>query len=225
MADIFDELNEDLRAERARALASRYGVSAGAVLVAVLLGVGGWQGWRWWQDHQAAGAALPYTEAMHDADTLPPGATPARLAAADAFAHVAATAPAGYRGLALLREASLRWDAGDTVGALALWDRASADDGTDRTLRDLASLLWAQHQLDAGDPALVAARVKPLQAPGNPWRPMAQEVDALLALRNGDKAGATKLLRGLAEDPNSAQGVRGRASGLLTLLGNTEARG
>ena len=41
----------EIRVERARRLMLRWGGVLGAVLLAGLLGAGGWQGWRWWQAH------------------------------------------------------------------------------------------------------------------------------------------------------------------------------
>jgi hypothetical protein len=225
VADIFDELNEDLRAERSRALAMRYGGWVAGLLVLALIGVGGWQGWQWYQDRQATKAAGPYLAAMNAADALPLGPAPARAAAADAFAQVAATAPEGYRTLARLREAALRADAGDSAAALALWDSVAHDSGADPILRDLATLLWAQHQIDHGDPAVLTDRLRTLEADGNPWRPLAQEADALLSLRQNDKEAAIRKLRLLAADPGVTEGVRNRASGLLTLLGDTGPQG
>ena len=226
MPDIFDELNEDLRAERARALMKRYGGLGVAALVLVLACVGGWQGWEWRQRQQAAAAAGPYLAAMHEADALPGGPSAQATADAEAFAKVAATAPEGYRTLARLREAALRWDSGDSTGALALWDQLGADTNADPVLRDLGSLLWAQHSVDQGNPADITARTAKLEAAGSPWRPLAQEVDALVALRQDDKEKAARTLRLLVADPLAAEGLRGRASALLTLLGApAEARG
>ena len=217
--DIFDELNEDLRAERARALAKRYGLLGVLALLLVLAGVGGWEGWKWHERQLAEAAAVPFMDAMRDAAAVPPGNSPARLPVADAFGKIAASAPAGYRTLAQLREASLRWDAGDTAAALALWDAVSRDGAGDPQLRDLGALLWAQHSVTNGDPAAIAARTAKLEVTGNPWRALAQEVDALVALRQDDKETATRLLRAVMTDPMAADGLRGRASGLLTLLG------
>ncbi len=222
MADIFDELNEDMRAERARALARRYGVLGGVALVVILAGVGGWQGWEWWQRSRSQTLAGPYLAAS---GVLSPVAASAQPTDPEAFAKIAEDGPAGYRTLARLQEAALRWNGGDTAAALALWARLS-DDGDDVLLRDLASLLWAQHSVDAGDPAAVAARTAKLEAQANPWRPLAQEVDAMLALRQDDKDKATRLLRGLLTDPLAADGLRRRAGELLTILGApAEARG
>ncbi len=226
VADIFDELNQDLRDERARAMAKRYGVAGGIVVLLVLAGVGGWQGWKWHERQLAEAAAPAFLAAMHQADALQPGNDPGRLPAADAFAKVAASAPAGYAALARLREAALRWDAGDSIAALGLWDGVGNDGAVDAPLRDLAALLWAQHSVDKGDPAAIGPRTAKLEAAGNPWRALAEEVDALVALRQDDKDKATRLLRAVLTDPLAADGLRGRASALLTLLGAPlEAKG
>lgn len=222
MTDIFDELNEDIRAEKASALVRRYGGLAAGLFLLVLAGVGGWQGWRWYEERQSARAAMPFLAAMTAADALPPGPSPAPTAAADAFAAVAATAPDGYRTLARLREAGLR-SQGDAPAAATLYDAVAADPSADPALRDLATLLWAQRQVDAGDAAAAAVRLRPLEA--GPWRALAQETEVLLDLRRDDRDAALALLRTLANDPSAGAGVRERAGKLLGFLGGTEARG
>jgi len=51
--DIFDEISEDLRNDRAVGLAKRYGVWLLGACVAVLVGVGAQQGWQGYQRRQA----------------------------------------------------------------------------------------------------------------------------------------------------------------------------
>jgi hypothetical protein len=220
VVDIFDEVDEELRAERAQQLLKRY---AGLILAAAVLIVGaaaGWQGWRWYEARQDQKAAAEYLTAMTLADASPTGGNEtSRAAAAAAFANVAANSPEGYATLARLHEAALKADAGDLRGATALWDRVAGDGSADPLLRDLASLLWAQHQLDQGDPALLEARLKPLAAPGNPWHTLAEEQLALLDMRLGKRDQARTTLQRLAADTTAPSGVRGRASGLLTRLG------
>ena len=98
---------------------------------------------------------------MNLADATAAGSSEAnRTAAHRGVRQLAATAPEGYATLARLREAALKADAGDLPGAAALWDRVAGDASADPLLRDLASLLWAQHQIDSGDPALLEARLK-----------------------------------------------------------------
>ena len=218
MADIFDEVNEDLRAERAQRFVRQYGVWLLLLAVLVVAGVGGWQAWRWNQVRQSEAVAGSFLTAMRaTAGTAP--SPDARAGALDSYTKIAGTAPEGYRSLALLRAAALRAEAGDGPGASALWDQLARDQAADPLLRDLATLTWAQHQVDAGDPAAVQARLQPLLAAGNPWRPLALEVQAWVLIRTGQDGPARDTLRGLAADTAAPDGVRGRANGLLSRLG------
>ena len=218
MVDIFDEVEEDLRAERAQRLLARYGGVIVAACVAVVAGGGAWQAWQWWQARQDAAAAARYLATANIADS--PNAAPGlKAGAVFAFEDLAAKAPEGYRTLARLRAAAMRAEGGDLPRALALWDQVAGDSAADPLLRDLASLLWAQRQIDRGDPALLTARLTPLAAPDNPWRPLAQEQLALLALRQGKTETAKTALQKLADDVTAPAGLRARAGVLVGKLG------
>ena len=207
MPDIFDEVEEDLRAERAKRLAQKWGGIALGVVLLALGGAGAWQGWRWYEARQAAGAAETYL-ALHRASERE-GASLAT--AADGFAALGREAPAGYRTLALLRAAALKAETGDTAGALALWDQVANDRDADPLYRDLATLLAVTHALDSGDPGQLAARLGPLTAEGNPWRASARETQALLALRRGATEEARRILEALVADQSAPAGLRERA--------------
>lgn len=220
MVDIFDEVEEDLRAERAQQLLKRYGgLIVGAALV-IVGAAAGWQAWRWYEARQDAAAAAEYLAASELA-----APTAARTGVIDApgaitaFSRLATAAPAGYATLSRLRAAALKANAGDRAGAVALWDQVAADSSVDPLLRDLANLLSAQHQIDTGDPALLEARLKALAGPDNAWHALAQEQLALLDLRVGKADAAKTTLRSLEHDTTAPNGVRERAAGLLNRLG------
>jgi len=220
VVDIFDEVDEELRAERTQKLLIRYGGYIVAVALLIVGAAAGWQGWRWYQARQDQAAAVEYLTAMNLADATAAGTNAAnRSAAIAAFDRLASTAPEGYRTLARLREAALLADAGDLPGAAALWDRVAADTSADPLLRDLASLMWAARQIDTGDPSLLEARLKILAVPDNPWHALAEEQLALLDMRVGKADAAKVTLRRLAQDTTAPNGVRGRAGGLLNRLG------
>ena len=219
MVDIFDEVDEDLRAERARRLLQRYGGFIVAAILLIIAGAAGWQGWRWWEERHDAASASAYLGAMFRADRLPPGTAEGRAEAGAAFARVAAAAPEGYATLARLRAAALLADAGDLRAAAPLWDAVAGDGSADPLLRDLASLAWVQHHIDTGDPAALEARLKPLTAPDSAWRALALEAQALLDMRTGRADPAKEIFRQLAQDATAPDGVRDRANGLLNRLG------
>jgi hypothetical protein len=216
VADIFDEVQEDLRAERAKRLLNRYGgLLTGAALLAVLA-VAGVQGWRWWQDRAALAAAEGYLAAARAASE--PGTDAA--AAAGRFAAVAADAPSGYRVLARLRAAALRAEAGERDAALAEWDAITRDGGVEAAYRDLAAVLWGMHALEKDDTAAaVEARMAPLAEGNGPYRASAAEVRALAALKRGERDVARRGFQALANDGGAPPGVRERAGRVLSGMG------
>ncbi len=214
VSDIFAEIDEDLRAERASKLLKKYGPLLIGLAVAVVLAVGGWQLWRAYTARETARIAQTYLTALRAS------AQPAERDAAFAgFEQVAKEGTPGYRSLARLRAAALRFDAGDKEAALGLWNAVAADQGADPLLRDFAVLQWCWHQIDTADGKVLAGRLAPLMQPGNAWRPLAEEAQALVDLREGRTDAARETLKRLSADPQVPDGVRGRAGGLLAQLG------
>ena len=213
--DIFDEVAEDLRAERNRNLMKRYGGLLVAAAVLVIAGVGAYEGWRQYSTGQADKQAATFLEAQRLAD----GPVAGRMAALPGFTQLAQDGTAGYRALSRLRAAAIKADASNLLGALLLWDQVAADSGADAILRDFANLQWALHQIDTGEPALVSARLLPLTGDGGAWKSLAEEGQAMLALRQGQIDVARDTLKRLSADTTAPDGVRGRAGGLLQQLG------
>jgi hypothetical protein len=219
VVDIFDEVSDDLRTERAARLFRRYGLLVLAAAVLVLLGVAAQQGWIWYQGQQANKAATAYLNITQPIDAAGPSLTNAqRTADAKQLTDFAATAPTGYQALARLRAAGLYADAGQLDMAENLWNQVGNDTATDPLLSGLANLLWAQHALGTAPDDQVAARLAPLTASQNPWHGLAQETQALLYLHQGKTAQAKALFSQLSSDPSAPDGVRNRADGLLAKL-------
>lgn len=210
MPDLVDEVDEEIRQERAARLAKRFGGLFAAAALAVLAGVGGWQGWNWYQARQAGVTAEAFLATTRDASVE--GAD--TRAIATRMAALANDAPAGYRVLTRLRAAALSAEAGDKAAALAIWNQVSSDSGADALYRDLATLMWATHALEPSNAAEVRARVTPLAT--GPWRASARELLALAALAGGQNDDARRTLTELARDDAAPQGVRDRAQRLLT---------
>jgi hypothetical protein len=214
LADIFDEIEEDLRKERAKKLWDRYGWIVLVVAGGIILGVGGWRGWHWYEHRQASQAAERFLAAAAAADRGE------AAAAAAGFAELSREAPSGYRVLARLREAGLKARQGATAEAVALYETLARDAAVPPLYRDLAALLAVLHQADSGDPRALADRLAPLAAPGAAFRYSAMELQAVLAERRGDRAEARRLLEALAEDRAAPDGVRRRAGEMLGAFGS-----
>ncbi len=211
MPDLVDEVDEEIRQERAARLARRFGGLFAGLALLVLAGVGGWQAWKWNENRGATAAAEAFLAATRDASVE--GADTRAIAAR--MAAMGEGAPPGYRILTGLRAAALSAESGDREAALTQWNRIANDSAADALYRDLATLTWALHALDATNAAQIRARLAPLAAQG-PWRASAREIMALAALAAGDAAEARRVFTELARDDEAPQGVRQRAQRLLS---------
>lgn len=214
MPDLIDEVQEELRAERAQRFWKRFGSAIAGVLLLVLAGVGGWQFWQQREAAEASSAAQAFLAASRaterEAADLAAGATQ--------FAALATQGPAGYRTLAAFRAAALLAETGRREEARATWNRIASDNAVDALYRDLASLMWALHGIETEAPEAIEARLRPLAAAGAPWRASAQELLGLLALRRNDAAEARRVFEALANDVTAPPALRDRADRVATGL-------
>ena len=215
MPDIFDEVSEDLRADRSRAMLRRYGGWLIAAAVAVVIATGGWEAWSAHRKSQSDAEGAKFLTAAEIAD----GPAEKRRDALPALLDLAQNGSSGYRTLARLRAAGVLADTGDLPGALAQWDAVSADSSAEKDLRDFADLQWALHQVDKGDPATVQSRLQKLTGANAAWKGLALEGEVMLAIRQGQTDRARELVKSLITDPNVPETVRGRASVLQLQLG------
>lgn len=219
MTDIFTEVEEDLRREKAKRLWDRYGWIATTLVVAIVLGTGAFQGWRWYQAREAAAAAERFLAATRAAE-----ANNTEAALAD-LAPLAQSGPGGYRLLARLQEAGLRARAGEREAAIRLWEGIAADSSTPAPYRDLALLLSVLHSIDGGDPAALTARLMPLDRPDGAFRYSARELLAAIAMKQGERDRAITILRALAAAEDAPTALRNRAAETLGALGSPAQAG
>jgi hypothetical protein len=218
--DIFDEVAEDLRAERTRKFLVRY---AGVFIAAaglVLIAIGGWQTLKWYHHKQNIRAATQYVTLTDRIAKTGAGATKTTdIADARSLIAFAAKAPPGYAALARFRAAALYAGGGDIKAAMALWTQLGAGDSTaGPMLRGLANLIWTQHAMGTVPDDQVMARLKPLMADSSPWHDLAQVNAAVLDMQSGKAADAQSLLQRVSADPASPANVRNLAEGLLAKL-------
>jgi hypothetical protein len=220
VADIFKEVDEDLRQEHYKKLWDKYGRYVIGAAVALVLAVGGYQGWQAWDRSQREEQSARYAAAMALAED---GQTAEAQAALAAFGGPEA---GGYALLASFQEARLKADAGDLAGAVAIWDRIASDPDVGQAFQGAATLLSVIHQLEgetqAGDPAQLQARLDPLLDSGSAYRPLALELSGLLSLRAGDVDAARARFQEIGEEAGASQGVRARATQMLAVLGEGE---
>jgi hypothetical protein len=217
VVDIFDEVDEDLRAERMGRFARRYAIAFIVFGALLIVGVAGWQVWLWHRNHEDAKAATAFIAVLDKAAER--GSAADRLAIAHEFGAVAESSPAGYAALSRLNQASLLADAGQLGQAETIWNGLMNDGSINPVLRQVATLGWAAHEIDTAEPSLIQARLEVLAAEGNPWRPIALQYLALLDLRVGHRDDAERTLQEVANDISTPDDMRRMANGLAQALG------
>ncbi len=213
MADVFQEVDEEIRRDKAMVLWRKYGIYAIIVCVAIVVGTAGRVGWREYKIAQRAEESSRYVIA---AQLLQNGKT---AAAITSFQSLAEDASTGYGVIAKFQAAAARIDTGDQAGAIIEFDLLAADDGIDPIFRGLAKLQAVMLLINGGATEDLNRRIGELVSPGSNWRYSGLEMQAVLKHRDGDVAGARAAFKALSEDAAAPDGMRNRAAQMLAALG------
>lgn len=212
MADIFQEVEEDLKRERSERLLKRFAPYLAGAVALILLATAGitWRNREQLRQHDLQ--ANRYSAALRLID----GGN--AEAAAGVLSDFAREADTGYAALSRLVAASVLADKGDETGALALLDALAGDAKADGLLREVAVIRALGIRLDRDPPAETLKTLHALLAGETAFRFALRELVALAHLKAGDMAAAETALLGLADDLSAPAALRARATELLATL-------
>lgn len=211
MADIFQEVDEEVRREQLKKLWQRYGNYFIALIVLIIVGVAAWRGYDWWENKKAAEAGSAFEQAVMLAESGK------HQEAEAAFAKLSTDSTASYRILARLREAA-ELAATDRAAAIKAYDEIAADRSAGQVIQDLATVRAGFLRVDTASYGDMRARLEPLTAPDRPFRYSARELLALSAWREGDMGAARQWTDAILKDPQTPPDARSRASVLSELI-------
>jgi hypothetical protein len=211
VSDIFQEVDEEVRREQLKKLWERYGGYLIAACIAVVIGVGVWRGYEWWQAKQAAQSGAAFEQAVTLAESGK------HQEAAAAFAKLASDGTPGYRVLARLRQAA-ELAATDRKSAVADYDAIATDNRVGQVVQDLAAVRGSFLLVDSAPYSEILQRLEPLTAPDRAFRHSAREILALSAWKAGDMAAAHRWTEMIMSDPQTPPGPRSRAEMLSELI-------
>ncbi|MGA2893464.1 MAG: tetratricopeptide repeat protein [Xanthobacteraceae bacterium] len=211
MSDIFQEVDEEVRREQLKKLWLRYGNHLVALCILIVVGVGGWRGYQWWEAKKAGEAGTTFEQAVTLAEAGK------HQEAEAAFAKLASDGTAGYRVLARLREAA-ELARTDTKAAVAAYDQIGADRNAGRAIQDLAAVRAGFLLVDSAPYSELRTRLEPLTAADRPFRHSAREILALSAWKSGDMTAARQWTSLIMTDPQTPAGTRSRVEVLSELI-------
>lgn len=211
MADIFREIDEEVRRDKAAELWKKYGWVVTGLAVLAVLAVAGWQFWlhRENQASQAVGARLEAAlKSSRDGDGTQAEAI---------LKELATGAPAGYRQIARFRLAAETAKRDAAAGVVA-FDALAADTSLEQVYRDLAKLRAGILRVDLSPFPEVKAALEPLATPQGVWRHSAREFLGVAALKANlfDEAG--RWFDAAITDPQVPQALRQRVDLYLALV-------
>ena len=210
------EVDENLRRDHMTGLARKWGMVGGAVVIALLVALAAF---LWWRSHQAGQAGLEgeqLTQVLGDVDIGRAQPADPRLTA------LASSSRDGYRAVARLTQAGIAAKT-DPAAAAARYQAIANDSGLPQATRDLALIRATTIQFDALAPAEIVSRMRPLAVANAPWFGSAGELTAMAYLKMNQRDRAGPLFAAIARDTNVPAGLRGRAAGMATALGQTVA--
>lgn len=212
MTDIFHEVEDDLRKERAAKLWRRFGPYLLAAAVVVVLATAAWRGWIYWRALEAAATGDRFVAALQLADDGK------HDEAMKALGDLSTTGTGGYPILARLRSASELAGAGKTDEAIKAFDELAASPSTPPLLKALTRLRAALLSVDSADLAAMKTRLGDLASTGGPWRNAAREILGLTAWRAGDVEAARGYFSDISGDPTASEAMKSRAQLMLELI-------
>lgn len=211
VADIFQEVDEEVRREQLKKLWQRYGNLLIAACFLIVAGVGGWRGYEYWQAKKAGETGTAFEQAVTLAEAGK------HKEAEAAFAKIAATGTAGYRVIARLRQAAELAQT-DRKAAVTAFDALAADKSAGPVIDDLAAVRAGLLLVDTAAYSEMLKRLEPLTAPDRTFRHTARELLALSAWKSGDATAVRKWTDMMMADPGTPAGTRSRAEILSELI-------
>lgn len=211
MADIFREVDEEVRRDKAAEFWTKYQNWIIAVAILIAAGAGGWRWYEYQRRVAAEAAGAKFEEAIQLSRQ---GKT---KEAEGAFETIARTGPTGYALLARLRaagEAASR----DPKEGIKLFDAIAADNSVDRSFREVARLRSAIMAVEQSDFDDARKRLEPLAATEGVFRHSAREMLALAAYKAGKYDVASEWLDRLIGDSQTPASLRQRAATLQALI-------
>jgi hypothetical protein len=208
--DVFQEVEESLRQDKASALWKKYGGYAIGAVVAVILGVGAWEVYSWQRGQAIEADAAAYATAIRALEA-------GDLAAAQAGLSSLAEDDDGFAVLAnhMLADVERQLSADEAAVGARLKAASEADDGP---MGRIALLKLAYMQADSADLAALGTLVQPLVDAGGNESALARELLAAKKLAVGQTEAARADYQALSLDLDAPEGLKRRVQQVLGTL-------
>ena len=212
MADIFQEIDEELRQDKAARLWKKYCkyLIVAALGIVVLVA-----GYRFWKQNEYEGrerASALYERATSGADS---GNFEDAI---EMLTDPIMRNNVGYAVLSKIQQANFAEALGDYDAVLTTFKSIAEDENNPIFLRDFSRFNYLSTQYQETSKLEVPSQLDDLIDAGGPWSYLAREMKGLIALDTGDKSRASSIFQNLVDDANTPKAMRNRMTELLKTL-------
>jgi hypothetical protein len=207
------EVDENLRRDRARDFAKKYG---GWLIVAVVLFLAASGAFIYWQQYKVQRSERQVEQLSEVFKSIGSGDMTSATKQLDDLSQ---SGSKGVRATALFTRAAIAVQQNDLKLATAKYREIAGDKGLPQPYRDAALIRQTALEFDSLQPQEIVARLKPLAQPGNPWFGTAGEMTAMALIKQGKKTEAGQLFAAIARDTTVPPTLRARAVQIAGTLG------
>jgi len=212
LSDIFREVDEEVRQDKAKKIWKKYGSVIMAVAALIIVSVGGYKAWQYYSLQQLEKAGAEYLDTMALVDDEKDAQ------ALEAFKKLAQKGSTGFYLLAKFQEAGLSAKLGKTDDAIAIYDELGNNSSLEESLRELAKMRAGILLSNTASLKEVESRIGELSKSESPWRYTALETIAITAFRTGDLVKAEQIFVELSTEPETPNDMRTRATAMISII-------
>jgi hypothetical protein len=212
VADLFQEIDDELRQDKASRLWKLYGKYFIAAAIIIITSVGGYKFWQQKQLDDGEKASIAYEAA------LARSASGDFKGAIDQLNEKALGITPGYAALSQMQKANLAMKIKDFEAALITYKDIAENDDYPQSIKEWASFRHAAVRVEKQIDSNASADLDKLIATDSPWRFLAKEIKAIKEIEIGNNSEAKAIFSELADDENAPERLRVRAADFLQTL-------
>ena len=212
MADLFQEIDDELRQDKASRLWKLYGKYVVVTAIIIITSVGGYKFWQQKQLDDGEKASIAYEAA------LARSASGDLKGAIDQLNEEELGLVPGYAALSQMQKANLAMKIKDFEAALITYKDIAENDDYPQSIKEWASFRHAAVRVEKQIDSNASADLDTLIATDSPWRFLAKEIKAIKEIEIGNNSEAKAIFSELADDENAPERLRVRAAEFLQTL-------
>ena len=206
--EIISEIEDDLQKERMQKIWTIYGKYILSIIFCVVIVIGGWQLFSFWNEKKLNDASNSYLEILRKSKTD----LNLALSEIDKISNL----PKGYNYLIKFKKASLLNQNGDHSQAQITWKELYSDTNLDQEYRDIALLLSIMHNEEKPEQL---EKLDSIINSGNQFSIISKEIKAGLLFENGEINQSKKIYEDILTAKNINQRTQERVKNILKSFG------